>query len=294
MVRYTVSVQDNIDIKESETDKTSTTEEIGGSLQWPSDNEGTSGLWLTFSRSEYSRPSRTAEAKSKAVGNVVALPMPPNFATTYGAQWDNTDFSSTERTIGRAASASFLGALNSNGGELGSLQSISEAVKAGAAAFTSNQKNILTSFGTDLVFGNENAAKIGSFVGLARNPFQAFLYRGPNFRTFEFSYKMIAKNKKESDTIRNIVKEFKLGMTPTFEEALEDNIFKYPDIYQIKATQDSHLFKIAECALTSVSVDYHGEGRAAYFEGKIPVSITLNLSFQELRIILREDIEEGF
>lgn len=292
MTQYRTVRENNIEVVESVPEEETGT---GGSLQWPSDNEATSGLWMTFTRKEYSRPSRKENATATSVGNVVALPLPPSFASGYGAQWDNTDFSSLDRAVGSSLSSDFAKTL-ANAASGGNITSAQDALTSGFQSLgdLKNVKTFAKAWATDFAFNSEAASKAGSFIGLARNPFQAFLYRGPNFRSFEFSYKLTAKNKSEAQTIQNIIKEFKLGMTPNFEESMEDNIFKYPDIYELKASNSDKLFKIAECALTSFNVDYHGEGLPLYHEGKIPVSINISMAFQELRIIMREDILEGY
>lgn len=257
----------------------------GGTLQWPSDHEASSGMWLTFTRKKYSRATRNAFGTATPVGNTIALPMPQSFAARYGANWDNEDFGAALRVLGEGAATTLAES---------EVTSVYEGLKvAGASAFE-NRSNIATSYLADVVKGNSTAQKIGSYIGVARNPHQAFLYRGPAFRSFDFNYKLSSKNRQEADTIRAIIKEFKVAMSPDFSEVMENNLFKYPDVFEIQALKSQHLFKIAECALRNVSVDYHGEGVPYYHTDKIPASLTLNLSFQEMRILVREDIEQGY
>jgi hypothetical protein len=103
---------------------------------------------------------------------------------------------------------------------------------------------------------------------------------------------------KEANTIKNIIREFKVGMHPNFEENLNNNLFKYPDVWHIDLPDTTYRFKFATCVLTNMNVDYHGEGTKSYFSsssGEIPFSTQLDLSFQEVAILTREDIvKDGF
>jgi hypothetical protein len=146
-------------------------------------------------------------------------------------------------------------------------------------------------WGADVATASDTFTKAGAYHGLARNPFNAVLYSGPTFRTFEFEWKLIPKNLAEASAIKAIIREFKIAMHPSFIKGFEDNLFEYPDIYKINMSNSQHTFKIAQCALKDFSVSYGTEGATPkYFEGDIPFSVNMRAQFQELTVLTREDI----
>ena len=61
------------------------------------------------------------------------------------------------------------------------------------------------------------------------------------------------------------------------------------------ATQVRPLFRIENCFLESLNVDYATGGQPVFFDnGSEPVSTTLSLSFKETQLITKESIRQGF
>jgi len=54
------------------------------------------------------------------------------------------------------------------------------------------------------------------------------------------------------------------------------------------------MIKIPEVACTGVEVTYNSNTQSYFTRGNIPVQIDLSVSFQELKAITRDDIDEGF
>jgi len=131
-------------------------------------------------------------------------------------------------------------------------------------------------------------------AGIAVNPYMAVMYNSPQFRTHQFSWKLIAKSKKESDAIKDIIFAFKFHAAPGTAQ-LSPNFFAYPQQFDIDLHYENYLFNIAPSVLTNIEVSYHGEGYPAYHdigggEDKAPVSITLQCTFQETSIVTKETI----
>ena len=102
----------------------------------------------------------------------------------------------------------------------------------------------------------------------------------------------IAKNKKESDTIRDMIFSFKKAMAPSY--TLGDHVFQYPDQFDITLAAGNYLFKFGRSVLTQFDVNYTGEGTPAFFEETgAPYSVTLSMSFQETEIVTKREINQG-
>lgn len=134
-------------------------------------------------------------------------------------------------------------------------------------------------------------------AGIAPNPFKAQLFKSMNFRTFSFDYIFLPKNGPEYKVVQNIIKTFKLYMHPKF--AAGKFILNYPAefniVYYHKEKRNEELFRISNCALTDMSVEYGGTDFTTFkgTEGA-PSEIAMKLTFTELELLSRERIEAGF
>jgi hypothetical protein len=149
-------------------------------------------------------------------------------------------------------------------------------------------------------------------AGLARNPYMALLYSQPEFRVHEFSWKVVAKNFEESVAILNIIKLLKYYSAPSQAAGAGSFLqffYDYPEQFEIDFHHHEFLFNIGPSVLKNVSVNYHAEGQPLYFTKevvvdelgeeeqqasetvKVPVSIQIGLSFQEVTTLTKESID---
>ena len=146
-------------------------------------------------------------------------------------------------------------------------------------------------FGTDLD-ADTYLARSG---GRVLNPNAEMLFQGPVIRDFSFSFLMIARNQKEGDEIRKIIRFLKLGMAPKFRNT---TYLKNPDIFTLqyksgKGENDVlntvNRFNPGGLALTTMAVDYAPNGYWSAYRDSQPVAIKMDLSFTELRPIYEQD-----
>jgi hypothetical protein len=137
--------------------------------------------------------------------------------------------------------------------------------------------------------------KLGSRMLL--NPQQELLFKGVDFRTFSFSYTFSPKSKKESDTVQNIIREFKGNMMP--ELTLGTLMYKYPaefDIYYYFAEDlNNSVHQHTTCVLEKVSINYAPIGQFSTFSDGSPNHITMTLEFKELATLDKKSVlDEGY
>ena len=265
-------------------------------LRYPSDFDGKSGNWITFQRVKYTRPNIQSNSAQETVGRAVSLPVPPQLASNYLVDWGNTDLGVAGNAVQGGIASGYKKYQENKTSNGNFTQSIMDMFKdAGTVADAAS--SYLTASAIDGASRTNIGEVASAAIGIARNPHKAHIFNSPAFRQFSFQYKLIAKNSVESESIFNIIREFKLGMMPSFADKKDNNIFTYPDMFVINFAHPQHLFRIGTCILKDVSVDYHGEGSPVYFGnngGKSPFSINLSLAFSETEVITREKIEEGF
>lgn len=210
----------------------------------------------------FSDALRTASAPATKDSKNIMLPMPPDLSTKYGANYNTS-------AQGGALSAAIQTGASLVDGE-------------GASAFMGALRIASEGLGTGGEIGQ-------AALGRAANPFQAVFFQNPELRTHSFSYTLSAQNVAESDTIRNIIKEFKTAMLPTF--AGNKTFFNYPKVFEIEFRFDNYLFEIGTSVLTSFDVSYHAENTPSYFDiTKAPTAVKISMSFQETNILTADDV----
>ncbi|MEK9697854.1 MAG: baseplate tail-tube junction protein [Candidatus Poseidoniales archaeon] len=144
-------------------------------------------------------------------------------------------------------------------------------------------------------------------TGTIITPRTELMFEGIGRRNFSFTFTFIPKNASEASLIRQIVKEFKLHMTPEFAAVSGAGIsspreMNIPDVFDInymyKGKENGHLNKISTCYLTKLDVTYGGDRYTAYEPDETgsppPQRTTLAMSFSEIELIDKERIKDGF
>ena len=128
--------------------------------------------------------------------------------------------------------------------------------------------------------------------GRVLNPNAEMLFQGPVIRDFSFEFQMIARSKKEGEEIREIIRFFKLGMAPKFQNIA---FLANPDVFKLEYRNSKGILKTVNrfnpggLALTALKTDYAPNGYWAAYTDSQPVALKLAMSFTELRPIYHGD-----
>ena len=274
-----------------------------------------------------SKPSRTRTNKDGQTVNVagdsvigskldgsVILPM-PKATDANAAGWGGSDLTATEiGTLGLAQTldanpnsiARFLGLPSLTGL---SDEQIKEQFDAKIAKAKAGEVDVLGGFvAGGQALSASSIAKLTGILGanidvdtfLARtggrvlNPNAEMLFQGPVIRDFSFEFQMIARSKREGDEIRKIIRFFKLGMAPKFQNI---GFLANPDVFKLEYRNNKGILKTVNrfnpggLALTTLKTDYAPNGYWAAYTDSQPVALKLSLAFTELRPIYEGDQE---
>lgn len=137
--------------------------------------------------------------------------------------------------------------------------------------------------------------------GKAVNPQLQLIYKGVGFREFQMTFIFTPKTQTESDYVTAIINAFVYASSPTVTPE-NGMYFIPPSIFNIQfllsggfsgqGKENDRIFKVGDCVLKDVNVDYAPNGWAAY-GGGAPVQTTLTLSFMENQIIDRNRMLSG-
>jgi hypothetical protein len=220
-------------------------------------------------------------------GSTVVLPIQPSITDSNTVQWGSNEMNAAEMI---AASAAF-GTIKGGG------DGMAESLTAATELLQNANSDIKTAIAAGFA---ENAAGVKGglltrITGGVVNPNMELLFQGPQLRSFTFNFTLSAREAKESQHIRNIIRFFKQGMS--VKRASTGLFLKSPHTFEIKYmhkdTEHGWINKIKECALTSCNVNYTPSGNyATYYDGSM-TSYELTLGFSELEPIYDDDYGKG-
>ena len=201
----------------------------------------------------------------------IVLPT-PKIGAKYSTEWNN-DSGLMTQIMNSAAQA-----LSKNEG----------AVDKAGGLFS----NIGKRLAANIVLSNNVVSKT---LGVVPNPQRDQYFKDVSFRNFGFSWAFAPRSKKEARNIFNIIKQFKYHMLP--RETDDGILWIYPSEFDIvhvwNGKYNPYLPRHTASVLTNVDVDY-GDNGLQFMNDGFPAFINLSLSFSELAIVTKKDIEEGY
>jgi hypothetical protein len=225
-------------------------------------------------------------SKSRGITHQIYLYMPETFENPTNLSWDS-------QGIG------FMGQQVLNGAPSSMADVAAIAGSMGSRALLKGEEMMLGALTGKAVSGEDIVALSQKKV---RNPYLKMLFRGVNFRTFEFVFKFAPRNEQESQIIADIIKSFRTASLPEYNDG--DNFLGYPnevkiEYLQIKPGQSGSvvnkwLNKFKNCVITDVHVNYTGAGFYATMRDGFPSETELRIQFSENEILTRKDIEGGY
>ena len=217
----------------------------------------------------------------------VRLPIPDNIK-------DNMSVSYTTPSLGSAVGAildSMAGGTPSGTPEtvIGQLGRTSGAGAAGfATQFVANNANL------QAVQGASN------YFGMAVNPYQTVLFEKPEFKSHNFSWKIMPRNEEESSRARNIFRTFQYHMSPGISGAITGAeggsggsglFFSYPSMVIVSLYPNSEfMYRFKPCVIKSVNVNYAAGSAPSFFKRtNAPTAMTISIQLQEIEYWTNND-----
>ena len=218
---------------------------------------------------------------SRKTKHVVFLPVPTDLKTNFGVKYTDVEFGTEALKIATSA-------LGSMGEYVSKVAKDIGGVAAGLSGIVNATKDV-----------GALAIKGASFkTRLNVNPHKELLFEGGDFREFNFSWKLIARNANESKAIKNIVSLLRYHMHPGLSGS--GLLFKYPSDFDIefykivdgKPQKNDYLSFIATSVLTNLDIDYSGGEYSSFKDTVAPVEIDLTLKFRETVIITKNLLQQ--
>ena len=278
--------------------------------------------WIAFNAFDFKDKS--------ALSFSIALYIPPDaLKTGYKSSYESASLGAVggvadaaadvfqRKTIeGTVESRGAGGAGATTGGQKGGLAGLQELMKAQASATGSEAKTVAMLTGAKMIPATLNLGDTKTLMerttGAVINPYMVAAYKGPtDMREHKFSFKMLPQSLAESKTCAKIVNEFKKAMLPSHRDNADTKtapsmLFGYPDEFTIEyyvngkklkhsETNPNPMFNVGRSVLTACDLNYTTQDVPLFFDNsQYPVSISMALSFQEIGVMYREKIDQGF
>lgn len=230
----------------------------------------------------------------------VFLPMPSNIQDGNSVNYGEDSLNSLTAG-GLNAVSNVMGADYSSSDITGSLTKIGNTLSTETGKFfnsigNNNIKNLVIKglaaeavsiFGGNITLNSFLARESGQIL----NPNMELLFNGVTLRTFRFSFKMTPRDNDESANIKAIIRFLKKNMAA--KTGTSNTFLETPSIFDLSYRKGTgkhpflHSFK--PCFLKDMSVNYTGENVYATYADGTPVSISMDLTFQEVEPIYAKD-----
>lgn len=228
--------------------------------------------------------SFSGSVKGKGMGSVL-LPIQPTISDSNLVQWGESSLNAVEAL---GAAAALAGITKGGKGLSESLTNLQTGLNNPET--NSNVKSALAAF-----FAGESAGANQSFftrtTGAILNNNLELLFQGPTLRNFTFSFSLSAREPKEAEAIKKIIRFFKQGMS--VKRSTTALFLKSPNIFDIeyyyKGSEHPYINKIKTCALQNFSVNYTPDGNYATFEDGAMTQYNLTLTFGEIEPLFDDD-----
>ena len=298
-----------------ETAKVDETEESTAPLRYPYTKIDEHDDYMKIEVKEFSPPglslaegsaslslknSDDAQAKEKTL-HTILLPIPEGISDTKNADWQDGGMGPIRALLGATVNSTLDGSEN---------RSLASSLKSGSSEILSQFNSLagsdraqiqnLVTGGTagliaNALTGGGLESAITRSTGLAVNKNQQLLFNGITQRSFDFSWDIVPRSRKEAQQVKVIIRLLKQSMSPQRDgyKTLKGLFLKSPDVFQLTYMKgkEQHPFLNAfkPTALTGMSVNYTGSGTYATYHDGNPVHLKLSLSFSELTAVYRDD-----
>jgi len=234
---------------------------------------------------------QVAKDATVAMPVCIALYMPPSVQVSYGAKYGEQEIGVFAESV-NAGIRAFM-----NETESGVMTQLAAGAGTAAGGFVSGGANWLkqkASTGTAAMF----AINSGSII----TPRMELMFEGITRRDFSFSFTFLPKSEQEAQVVHQIVHKFKYHMASNYGGLGMGGVdgvreMEIPDFFNIRymyqGAINPHLNLIKQCVLKNANVEY-GADRYKSYEGGVPQTTKLSLSFSELEIITKDYISQGY
>lgn len=132
--------------------------------------------------------------------------------------------------------------------------------------------------------------------GMLLNPYLSQIFRGVDFRNFQYTFRFVPYNLADCDLIKEIITIFRKWALPSGPAGGGQSFYlNYPgevDIqYQFQDNENDYIHRFKRSVITGIDIDYTGAGMWTMMRNGFPTETVMNVKLSEIQIVVREDVE---
>lgn len=260
----------------------------------------------------------------------IYLALPGGLGVKNKAKWDVTsDISGAAASLTGAATGAIT-ALQGKGGLSDVFNMFRSGIGQSFANLGSSGIDFLVNNGINLFLNSNetlnNSLAVGA--GINMHPYEETIYKGPDFRSFSYSFNLVPRNKLETKMISDIIQSFRWATSPGISNLTQSdgkfdisglNLLSYPNVFYIeylipknkeslnsdnsisslatasKLIKNPWLNRLHPCICSDVSVEFGSQSKNynSYDDGA-PLTCKLTLTFAELIFVTKTNINQGY
>jgi hypothetical protein len=252
-------------------------------ITFPSDLiQSNRDFYVSFKFQQYEKRSIANSPFLRSSGGI-RLPLPGNLK-------DNLSVTYNPDSLGPAAGAGLESIVGESPMPEGTIAAAAETAKRAALTVASIAE------GRALEVAQKELGTIAeaafAYSGVAANPYQTILFKNPNFKKHNFSWKLMPRDEYESNKIRDLIRTFQYHMSPGVSRG-PGLFFSYPSMVIVSLFPSSEfLYRFKPCVVETVDVNYAaGSGPSFFKRSQAPSAITLSIQLQEIEYWINDDYD---
>lgn len=230
--------------------------------------------------------------KTKRTNQAILLYMPDTLTWGFGQKW-----SAESLTDALGSAGTLVGGVAGAGNMAAGAASMDqeEMIRGKEAALSASATEAAKA--VNLLGTHISDSMAQAFVGKAVNPNEELLYKGVNFRDFQFDFTFAPRNSKDAKAALGIIQAFKFHAAPELPGGDGGRYMIPPSDFDIEF-HNAHgemfqLGSIGRCVLSNINVNFGAAGQFAAFADGYPSHITMQLQFKEIDIVTKRQIKES-
>ena len=213
----------------------------------------------------------------------IYLPIPNGIQDSNGVDWD-----ADRIDVVQALGTDLVGELIQGGDVAGTAGAAADAVEKNADGV----KEAAAAKITESITG---VNKLARETGAVLNNNLELLFKGPQLRDFSFTFNMSARSAVEGQTIMQIIRTLKQGMSAKKSDGFL--FIKSPHTFFLgyyKGTElHPYINRFKECALTNLAVNYAPAQYSTYVDG-VMTNYQVTMTFKELEPVFDDDYGDDY
>lgn len=264
------------------------------SIRFPSDlNRNAETPFMSLQFSAYRRRSINEQPFYQQIEKI-ALPIPENLVESYTLGYGKENLGSVIGSLSDiTAGVLQSGVPTTRAGVATAAGTAASGLGVGLAGIAGQIAAAAATRATGGIIGQETFNRISqaaqTLSGITTNPFQVVLFKAPEFRSHQFSWKLVPRSVEESETIRTLIETFRFHSHPGISST-SGVFFSYPEILEIKfSPRDQYLYKFKPCVVESVSANFAPNSPSFYRSTGAPTAVNFTIKLQEIEIWTKAD-----